>query len=145
MTLDPTRALQDALTAEHVAIWGYGVVGAHAIPERRATVQEVQDAHRTTRDQVADLLRSREADPVTASASYELPFAVTDPVSAITLGAILEDGVAAAWRYVLGETDDGAVRTTAMNALTTAAIQAVRWRQIAGVTPVSTAFPGQKA
>lgn len=138
-----TDALQGVLRAEHAAVWGYGVVGGLANPERENAVEQAQNTHRTLRDQVSDLLRARDSDPATAEATYDLPFEVADPVSAVHLAATLEDGVAAAWRYLLGRTDDADLRAKAVGALSDSAVRAVQWRQIADLTPLSTAFPGR--
>jgi hypothetical protein len=138
-----TDALQDALAGEHAVIWGYGVVGAEVTEEQRPDVRAAEQAHRTRRDATADLLRSMAAVPAQAQAYYELPFPVTDPTSGLRLAVHLEQGAAAAWRYVLGQTDDAELRRIALGALTDAALQATRWRLAAGTHPATVAFPGQ--
>lgn len=136
-------ALQDALAGEHAVIWGYGVVGAEAAEQHLPAVRVAEQAHRTRRDDTADLLRSMSAEPIEAEAYYELPFPVTDPASAVSLAVHLEEGSTAAWRFVLGQTEDAELRRAALTALTDAALQATRWRLAAGTTPASVAFPGQ--
>lgn len=138
-----TEALQEALAGEHAVIWGYGVVGAEVTEDQRPNVRAAEQAHRTRRDATADLLRSMAAIPTAAQAYYELPFPVTDPASGLRLAVHLEEGSAAAWRFVLGQTDDPELRRTSLAALTEAALQAVRWRLAAGITPATVAFPGQ--
>lgn len=137
------EALQDALAGEHAVIWGYGVVGAEVIERQRPDVQAAEQAHRDRRDDTADLLRSVDAVPTEAQASYELPFPVTDPASGLRLAVHLEEGAAAAWRFILGQTDDAELRRTAVTALTDSAVQATRWRLAAGIAPATVAFPGQ--
>jgi len=141
--MDPTNALQDALAAEHAVIWGYGVVGAAAADDILDRVRAAEQVHRARRSDTAARLRSVDAVPVEPEASYELPFDVDDPPAALQLAAELEDGCAAAWRYVLGQTDDAELRATALAALTACAVQATRWRRTAGVSPATVAFPGQ--
>jgi len=136
-------ALQDALAGEHAVIWGYGVVGAEAAEQHLPAVRVAEQAHRTRRDDTADLLRSMSAEPIEAEAYYELPFPVTDPASAVSLAVHLEQGAAAAWRFVLGQTEDAELRRTALVALTESALQAVQWRLQAGIAPATVAFPGQ--
>ncbi len=139
----PVDALQGALAAEHAAVWGYGVVGAVVADDLRGDVVAVQQAHFVRRDDTAALVRSMGAEPVQASAGYALPSTVEDSPAALTLAALLEDGTATAWRYLLGATDDAEVRGTALASLTAAAVQAVRWRLAAGTTPATVALPGQ--
>jgi hypothetical protein len=136
-------ALQAALAGEHAVIWGYGVVGAEVTAAQRPDVRAAEQAHRSRRDQTADLLLSMAAVPTEAEAYYELPFPVIDPASGLRLAVHLEQGAAAAWRFVLGGTDDGELRRTALAGLTEAALQATRWRLVAGIQPATVAFPGQ--
>lgn len=136
-------ALQAALAAEHAVIWGYGVVGAEVADTQQSDVRAVEQTHRTRRDDTAALLRSLAAEPTGAAAYYELPFPVTDPVAGLRLAVHLEDGAAAAWRFVLSQTEDAELRRTALDALIEAALQATRWRLTAGTRPATVAFPGQ--
>lgn len=141
--MEETEGLQAALAAEHAVVWGYGVVGAEVTDDLLAPVRTVQDSHRTRREATAALLRERDVLPVEAAASYELPSPVADPAAALALATDLEDGCSAAWRYLLGQTDDTGLRETALGALTTCALQAVRWRRAGGIEPSTVAFPGQ--
>lgn len=141
--MDPTEALQAALAAEHAAIWGYGVAGAAAAEELQDRFLAAEQVHRSRRDDTAALVRTRGAAPVEPEASYELPFDVDDQPSALRLTALLEDGGATAWHYLLGQTDERELRAVALAALTGSAVQAVRWRRTAGVQPATVAFPGQ--
>jgi hypothetical protein len=80
--------------------------------------------------------------PEASPAGYEMPFPITDRATALKLAIQVEDGVAQAWRPVLPVTTD-ADRTTALAAMTEAAVRATRWRRLAQVTPVTMAFPGR--
>lgn len=137
------EALQAALAAEHAVIWGYGVVGAAIADRFEDAVREAEQAHRLRRDHTADVLRSLSAEPVEAEGSYELPFPVSDPESALRLAIQLEDGAATGWHFVLGATGTVQLRRSALTALTESAVQATRWRLAAGVDPPTVAFPGQ--
>lgn len=135
-------ALQDALAAAHVAVWGYGVVGA-ALPEAdRAAADAALLAHRDVRDRVARLLDSRGVDPVAPEAAYALPFPVLSPVDAAALAVTLEDGVAAAWAWVLDRAGERSTRESAVGVLSDTEVRAVAWRTAAGQSPVTTPFPG---
>jgi hypothetical protein len=135
-------ALQDALAAAHVAVWGYGVVGAALPGADRQPADLALVAHRDVRDQVAELLDARGADQVAAEAAYALPFPVLSPVDAAALAVTLEDGVAAAWAWVLDQAGERSTRVQAVAVLADAEARAVAWRTAAGQTPVTNPFPG---
>lgn len=135
-------ALQVALAGEHAALWGYGLVGASSISSRVDEVKSVEQEHRVRRDGIEQLLIDGSATPVASAPSYTLPKPIVDPVSALSVAALIEDGVASAWRFVLGATDDLEVRSLALQALVDAAKQALRWRTVIDEDPSTTAFPG---
>ncbi|RBY86270.1 ferritin-like domain-containing protein [Blastococcus sp. TF02A-30] len=138
-------ALDDALTAEHTAVWGYGVVGAALDPTAQGTASAAETAHRDLRDRVVALLTERGADPAQAEGAYALPFPVLSAVDAAALAVELEDGVAAAWVRVLDQAVESSTRELAVTALGEAEVRAVSWRTAAGRTPVTTPFPGLPA
>ncbi|GAB7183115.1 ferritin-like domain-containing protein [Kitasatospora sp. Ki12] len=98
-TATPTRgpsaeavtALQNALGAEHAAVYGYGVVGAH-LPEdpQRADARTAHAAHQAQRDGWQRLLTSLGVSPAPAAGGYQLPFPVGSPADAARLAAHLE-------------------------------------------------------
>jgi len=135
-------ALQDALGAAHTAVWGYGVVGAALRADARAPVVAADQAHRDLRDSVAELLTSREVDPVEAEAAYALPFPVLSPTDAAVLAVTLEDGTSTAWAWVLDQATERSTRELAVATLAAAEVRAVAWRAAAGRTPVTSPFPG---
>lgn len=138
-------ALQDALAAAHAAVWGYGVVGAAPGVVDLDPVDAARAAHRDVRDQVITLLDSRSVDPVATEAAYALPFPVLSAVDAAALAVTLEDGVSAAWAWVLDQAGERSTRELAVGVLTGAELRAVAWRAAAGRTPVTSAFPGLPA
>ncbi|MEN3359386.1 MAG: hypothetical protein V7637_3368 [Mycobacteriales bacterium] len=135
-------ALQTALAAEHAVIWGYAVVGAKVSAELRPQVRAADAAHRGRRDAVAGTIRRLGADPALTRASYRLPFPVADQAAALRLALHLEDGAAAAWRYVVAATDDRVTRQTAVTALTDAAIRGTGWRRLVTPAAPTVPFPG---
>jgi hypothetical protein len=135
-------ALDDALAAEHTAVWGYGVVGAALGAEARPTAAAAEAAHRDVRDQVIALLAGRKADVTDAEGAYALPFPVLSEVDAAALAAVLEDGVAAAWVRVLDQSAERSTRELAVGVLGATEVRAVGWRAAAGQTPVTRPFPG---
>jgi hypothetical protein len=131
-------ALQGALAAEHAAIYGYGVAGAHLSGGARTTAAQYWTGHRQARDALTAMITARGATPVAALAYYDLPFAVTSTGAAAALAAHLEDGVTAAYLGIVA-VEDERLRTFGALAMQAAAERAVYWR---GST---LAFPGMPA
>jgi hypothetical protein len=138
-------ALNEALAAEHAAVWGYGVVGAALSEATQASAAASEAAHRDVRDRVVALLHSRDADVVDAKGAYALPFPVLSEVDAAALAVVLENGVAAAWVRVLDQAAERSTRELAVGVLGDAEVRAVSWRTAAGQTPVTSALPGLPA
>lgn len=126
-----TDRLQDALAAEHVAVYGYGVVGAWLAGAPRRAALAALDAHRVRRDQLIQLLDERRVAPVAAAAAYELPFPVRDAASAARLAIRLEAGVAKAAR-ALQASADPQLRRLAGRMLADATARQAAWRDVSG-------------
>jgi hypothetical protein len=137
------EAMQAALAAEHAVIFGYAVAGAHLAGADLAAAREADAAHRDRRDALSAAIRIRGADPVTAEPAYRLPFPVTGQLPAVRLAATLEEGTAAAWRYLVAAADNADLRGTAVAALTDAAVRATRWRRRHDPAHAAVPFPGQ--
>ena len=90
--------------------------------------EDAEAAHRDVRDQVSALLAARKADVVDAEGGYALPFPVLSAVDAAALGAVLEDGVAAAWVRVLDQAAEHSTREFAVGVLSAAEVASVGWR-----------------
>ena len=133
-----------ALAAEEAAIYAYGLLGVRLSGDAVGEARAAEAAHRDRRDVLVSRLDQLKASAAPAPAGYELPFPVTGRDSALRLAAQVEDGVAAAWRAVLPVTRDGD-RSTVLSALVDSAVRAIRWRRLAGITPLTTAFPGRPA
>ncbi|WP_442874926.1 ferritin-like domain-containing protein [Actinoplanes sp. NBC_00393] len=134
--------LAGALAAEEAAIYAYGLVGVHLAEAEQDRARTAEQQHRVRRDELVDRLDELQASTAPAPAGYQLPFEVTDRESALKLAVHVEDGVAQAWRVVLPVTE-GTERIDALSALTESAVRATRWRRIAGMTPLTMAFPGR--
>ncbi len=135
--------MQAALAAEHAVIWGYAVVGAHLDPSLRPLALTADTAHRARRDATVALIRSRGGVPVATGVAYTLPFPVSDRAGALRLAVHLEEGDAAAWRYVIAAGADPPLRRAALTALTDAAVRATGWRQLVEPGAATVPFPGQ--
>jgi Domain of unknown function (DUF4439) len=131
----PVGALQAALTAEHAAVYGYGVAGAMLAGGEQAEARADWTAHRVARDALESMLTKLGATPVAASPAYALPFAITDPKSAARLAATLEEGVTRAYLGLVAVSNP-TLRAFAAKAMQASANRALAW---SGSTQ---AFPG---
>jgi hypothetical protein len=134
---DPLAALQAALSAEHAAVYGYGVAGSRLRDDAQDLARTLWAAHRAKRDRLADLITARRADPVAATAAYRLPVQVTSPRTAGLLMAAMEDMLATAYLGLVG-VGDARLRTLGAQSMQEAAMRACRWR----AAPPRSAFPG---
>jgi hypothetical protein len=139
----PVGALQDALAAEHAAVWVYGLLGAFVQDTLNGRLTAAATAHQARRDATQRILIDAGTLPVPPEPGYLTPEPVTDAASALRLAITAETDVAAAWRSVIERSPaDPGLRGTALDALTEAAVRATRWRATAGVAPLTVPFPG---
>jgi hypothetical protein len=131
-------ALQGALSAEHAAIYGYGIVGAMLANALQSRASAYWVAHQEARDMLEAMLVKFGVTPVAASPAYRLPFAVTGEATAVRLAVVLEDGAVQAYLGVVAVTDP-TLRSFGALAMQPPANRAVVWR---GST---VAFPGMPA
>jgi Domain of unknown function (DUF4439) len=131
-------ALQAALDAEHAAVYGYGVAGAHLAGAKQKAAARDWAAHEAARDTLAAMIIALGAQPVAAAAAYQLPFPVHSGQSAVMLAALLEDRVAAAYLDLVA-LSQARLRMFGARALQSAALRATSWRGTA------LAFPGLEA
>ena len=132
------HALQQALAAEQAAAYGYGVLGAHLAGPGQAAATADWIAHQVSRDELAELLRSRGAEPAAAAVAYRLPVPVQTAAQARSLAAILEERVTAGYLSLVA-LSDRALRQLGAQQMTQSALRAASWR---GATA---AFPGLPA
>jgi len=131
-------ALQAALAAEHAAVYGYGVAGAHLSGARQKAAARDWEIHQAARDTLAAMITALGAQPVAAAPAYRLPFPVHGSRAAVMLAAFLEDRVATAYLGVVA-LSEARLRLFGARALESAALRAAGWR---GRT---LAFPGLEA
>ena len=143
--LDQTAvaALQNALAAEHAAIWCYSLAVAFLSGDDAARAREDERAHRELRNQVEETLTQLGAPAVSAQPAYATPRPVTDAASAAALAVVAETDALAAWRSVLERTDDRALRQAALDTLTAGTLRCARWRVAVGERPAIPIFPGR--
>lgn len=136
-------ALQNALAAEHAAIWCYALAVAFLSGADATRAREDEDAHRTLRNQVEQTLTQLGAPPVSAQPAYSTPERVTDAPSAAGLAVIAETDALAAWRSLLERAEDRALREAALDSLTAGTLRCARWRAAVGTLPAIPVFPGR--
>lgn len=143
-------ALFDAVAAEHAAIYGYGLVSAHVMPDENELVSKAVAEHRDRREAAVAILSDQSVKVPLPAAGYQLPIVVNSPATAAKLAVRMESDCAVAWRAVLeqasgeytGEDTAEKDREFATKALTQCAVMAARWRKVMGAWPVTEAFPG---
>ncbi|MGH8867880.1 MAG: ferritin-like domain-containing protein [Actinomycetes bacterium] len=118
---------QRLLAAEHTAVYGYGVAGAHLRGRRRREAAADLDAHRERRDHLRALIAELGSTPTPAAPAYALPARVDDAGSAARLLVRLEESVAAYYADLVAMSH-GDTRTFAALSLSDAAVRAARWR-----------------
>jgi hypothetical protein len=140
---DPAEAAWfDAVAAEHAAIYGYGVVSAHVMPEDNELVSQSVAEHRDRREAALKILAERSVTAPLPASGYQLPMVVSAQKSAAKLAVRMESDCAVAWRAVLEQSDSDQDREFGTKALTQCAVLAARWRTVLGAWPVTEAFPG---
>lgn len=139
---EAASATQDALGAEHAALWVYRLVSAFLPSRYDDSLREGVTTHRSRRDETELLLSGAGQNPRSAEAAYPPPQPVTDEASAIAVVVVAETDVAVAWRAVLERTDDKSLRAIALAGLTDAAVWATRWRLAGGQSPAAPPLPG---
>jgi hypothetical protein len=124
------EALQDALAAEHAAVWVYALLGGRtsraAEPALYDDVHTAYRVHRGRRDQLISVVADAGAEPIAAEVGYQLP-AVDTPARVVALARRTEQRCAATYADLVARTE-GAQRGWAIRALTDAAVRQLRFR-----------------
>ncbi|MDP3969799.1 MAG: DUF4439 domain-containing protein [Nocardioides sp.] len=122
--LRPLKAAQDALAAEHAAVFVLahllGRTSASAAPDLAGRLRAGYVLHRARRDQLLRLVRDQDAAPVAAETLYDLP--PSDTAAEVRSAAdTLEERCSAVYATMVGATWGGA-RQWALRALTESAV-----------------------
>lgn len=130
----PVAAWQALLAAEHVAVFGYGVVAARLRadddPDADRAVADRQ-VHQVRADRAATAVLGLGAELVVAEPAYALAEPVTDAAAAARLAATLEHGCAQTYADLVAASSP-ADRALPAGWLVAAAAAATRW---SGVVP----------
>jgi hypothetical protein len=137
------KALQDALAAEHAAVWAYTLAVAFLPTGEADRARADAEAHRKLRAAVEATLSQLGKRPVAAQPAYTTPQPVVDAESAAALAEAAETDTMVAWRSVMERTATRDVRAGALDTLAAATVRCSRWRTIVGSAPAIPAFPGQ--
>ena len=130
------QALQTALTAEHAAVYGYGIAGAYLTGSAQAGAATGDWlAHQVARDHLEAMLRSLGAQPAAAAVAYQLPAPVRNAGEAVALAVVLEERIATAYLGLVA-LSNAPIRGYGARQVQASALRAAAWR---GDT---VAFPG---
>jgi len=136
-------ALQDALAAEHAAVWAYTLVVAFLPADEADRARADAEAHRKLRAAVEATVSQLGKRPVAAQPAYTTPQPVVDAESAAALAEAAETDTMVAWRSVMERTSTRDVRAGALETLAASTVRCSRWRATVGSAPAIPAFPGQ--
>lgn len=129
-------ALQDALGAEHAAVYAYGTIGgrldAKSTPQRRAAGG--YRTHLARRDQLTAQIAAAGADPVAAEPVYDMPTTVETSAQAAAVALQVEDRCAVFYARVIAAAS-GKDRTYALGALTDCATRSLSWGAVPSALP----------
>ncbi|GAB3141618.1 ferritin-like domain-containing protein [Microbispora hainanensis] len=129
-------ALGRALSAEHAAVYAYGVIGGKTGGALLKRATAGFDAHRARRDQLRALITQRGGTPAEPGPTYLLPFEVRKPADAVRLAVLVEQRVTTAYLELAADRDP-ALRRIAALAAQESATRAYGWQP-----KIGDPFPG---
>ncbi|GLW98027.1 ferritin-like domain-containing protein [Microtetraspora sp. NBRC 16547] len=130
--------LGKVLSAEHAAVYAYGVIGGKTDGALRSKATAGFDAHRARRDRLRALIVQRGGTPPEPGPTYALPFEVKNQSDAVRLAALIEERVVTAYLELAAD-KDASLRRLAAQAMQEGATRAYGWQ------PTVDAFPGMPA
>jgi hypothetical protein len=136
-TVDPSEArrLQLALSAEHAAVYAYGVIGARGGGHPMASSRLGYAVHLERRDVLISMIQASGVTPVAALPGYDLPDRITGPAAVGHFARTVELRCCEVYAWSVSETTADA-RGFCASALTGCGNWSVAW----GNAPQS--FPG---
>jgi hypothetical protein len=143
LTKTTQDALQDALGAEHAALWCYSLIVAFLPADQLGQAGDDSDAHLTLRATVEKSLTDAGVPPVSAQPAYSTPQPVVDGPSAAALAVVAETDALAAWRSVVERTVNRGLRQYALDVLSAGTLRCARWRVVVSSPPAILPFPGR--
>ncbi|HLU72817.1 MAG TPA: ferritin-like domain-containing protein [Nonomuraea sp.] len=131
--------LRKALSAEHAAVFAFGLLAARTTGSLRTRLTRAFDAHRDRRDELRRLITARGGQPAEPHASYALPSVPSTGPAASRLAAHVENGLTASYLELVAAVDP-ALRRYAAVAMQEAVMRAHSFRP-----STVAAFPGLPA
>ena len=126
-----TDALQDALAAEHAAVYVFGVLGAQTSEFEQSTLFDnlltAYQQHRSARDALVARIRKLGVQPVAAAPAYELPNGVSTPAQVVRAALVTERRATQTYGTLVAQTV-GVDRSWAVDALDESAVRQLRFR-----------------
>ena len=128
--MTPTDALQDALAAEHAAVYVFGVLGAQTSEVEQSrlfdNLSTAYQQHRSARDALVARIRKLGVRPVAAAPAYELPNGVSTPAQVVRAALVTERRATQTYSTLVSQTvgDD---RSWAVDALDESAVRQLRF------------------
>lgn len=121
-------ALQEALAAEHAAVWVFAFLGGQASEDDQLfpDMAEAHQVHRDRRDDLVATLTRMGQEPVASEIGYRVPETRTR-ARILAVARQTEDRCAARYADLVARTE-GAQRRWAIEALTDAAVRQLRFR-----------------
>lgn len=133
-------ALQDALAAEHAAVWVHGLLAGQtsqsASPGLFARIDQAYVAHRDRRDELTALLRDDGAEPVAALPAYGVAGDLGDDAAVEATALRLERACTEVYAALV-ENSTGERRRLAVEVLNETAVRALVFRGAPEMLPGS--------
>jgi hypothetical protein len=127
-TVDPAEArrLQLALSAEHAAVYAYGVIGARGGGRGLASARLGYAVHLQRRDVLISMIQASGVTPAAALPGYDLPNRITGPVATAHFARKVELRCCEVYAQAVSETTAGA-RGFCASAQTSCGSWSVAW------------------
>lgn len=141
-------ALQQALGAEHAAVFGYAALGPQLAGKEIARARTYEAAHRARRDLLLATLSGAGKIADASAAVYPVPTPLSTPLAARRFALAIESACCVHWRYAVavaaGDASEfgAAVRSGALAALIAGAVRATAWRASINPALPTEPFPG---
>lgn len=126
MSESTVEAMQDAVSAEHAAVFVYGALGAQTSQSRQPVLHDrIADAyrvHRGRRDHLMATITALGSDAVAAEPGYQLPGDLGSPATVAARALALEEAASSTYAWLVANTT-GDDRAWAVDALLDAAVR----------------------
>lgn len=136
-------ALQQALDAEHAAVWVYRQVSAFLPAIYDDSLQAAIAEHDDRRQATQEVIVAAGATPALPEAAYLTPKPVRNAGTARAAVITAESDAARAWHGVVEQCADPSLRALAASAIAASAVRGTRWRKEAGTKPAAEPLPGR--